>query len=157
MALVKRRDLLITDKLAAPGLRAPLSHGGLLVRRQPVRPYPIRLDGEQDFQRLLLRLLRPGGEAVDHMFQRFVHAVINHFQEASAIEARPLQPLPRGDLIQGHERDFSAADAMTDEERRAVAMADPDAVPMTDEEWAEAPRVAQDQPAFNRNRLKAES
>ena len=39
--------------------------------------------------------------------------------------------------------DWSAADAMTDEERRAAAMADPDAVPMTDEEWAEAPRVAQ--------------
>ena len=39
--------------------------------------------------------------------------------------------------------DWSVADAMTDEERRAAAMADPDAVPMTDEEWAEAPRVAQ--------------
>ena len=39
--------------------------------------------------------------------------------------------------------DWSVADAMTDEQRRAAAMADPDAVPMTDEEWAEAPRVAQ--------------
>jgi putative transcriptional regulator len=39
--------------------------------------------------------------------------------------------------------DWSVADAMTDEARRAAAMADPDAVPMTDEEWAEAPRVAQ--------------
>ena len=29
------------------------------------------------------------------------------------------------------------------EERRAAATADPDAVPMTDEQWAEAPRVAQ--------------
>ena len=39
--------------------------------------------------------------------------------------------------------DWSVADAMTDEQRRAAAMADPDAIPMTDEEWAEAPRVAQ--------------
>ena len=39
--------------------------------------------------------------------------------------------------------DWSVADAMTDEQRHAAAMADPDAVPMTDEEWAEAPRVAQ--------------
>ena len=39
--------------------------------------------------------------------------------------------------------DWGVADAMTDEQRRAAAMADPDAVPMTDEEWAEAPRVAQ--------------
>jgi hypothetical protein len=53
--------------------------------------------------------------------------------------------------------DWSIGDAMTDEERRAAAMVDPDAVPMTDEEWAAAPRVAQDQPAFNRFRLKAES
>jgi hypothetical protein len=37
--------------------------------------------------------------------------------------------------------DWSAADAVTDEERRAAAMADPDAVPMSDEEWAEALRV----------------
>jgi len=33
--------------------------------------------------------------------------------------------------------DWSVADAMTDEERRAAAMADPDAIPMTDVEWAE--------------------
>ena len=39
--------------------------------------------------------------------------------------------------------DWSVADAMTGEQRRAAAMADPDAIPMTDEEWAEAPRVAQ--------------
>ena len=39
--------------------------------------------------------------------------------------------------------DWGVADAMTDEQRRAAAMADPDAVPMTDEEWAAAPRVAQ--------------
>jgi hypothetical protein len=44
--------------------------------------------------------------------------------------------------------DWGVADAMTDEQRRAAAMADPNAVPMTDEEWAAAPRVAQDQPAF---------
>ena len=37
--------------------------------------------------------------------------------------------------------DWSAVDAMTDEQLRAAAMADPDAVPMIDEEWAEAPRV----------------
>jgi putative transcriptional regulator len=38
--------------------------------------------------------------------------------------------------------DWSAADAMTEEERHAAAMADPDAIPMTDEEWAEAPRIS---------------
>ena len=37
--------------------------------------------------------------------------------------------------------DWSAADAMTDEQRHAAAMADPDARPMTDEEWAAAPRI----------------
>jgi putative transcriptional regulator len=37
--------------------------------------------------------------------------------------------------------DWSALDAMTDEERHAAAMADPDARPMTEEEWAAAPRV----------------
>ena len=40
--------------------------------------------------------------------------------------------------------DWSAADAMTDAERHAAALADPDAWPMTDEEWAAArpvPRV----------------
>lgn len=37
--------------------------------------------------------------------------------------------------------DWSALDAMTDEERHAAAMADPDARPMTDEEWEAAPRV----------------
>jgi putative transcriptional regulator len=40
--------------------------------------------------------------------------------------------------------DLSRFDAMTDEERHAAAMADPDARPMTDEEWARArpvPRV----------------
>ena len=31
--------------------------------------------------------------------------------------------------------DWSALDAMTDEERHAAAMADPDARPMTEEEW----------------------
>jgi putative transcriptional regulator len=30
---------------------------------------------------------------------------------------------------------------MTDEERHAAAMADPDARPMTDEEWARAPKT----------------
>jgi putative transcriptional regulator len=37
--------------------------------------------------------------------------------------------------------DWSAVDAMSEEERHAAAMADPDARPMTDEEWAAAPRV----------------
>jgi putative transcriptional regulator len=37
--------------------------------------------------------------------------------------------------------DWSRADAMTEAERHAAAMADPDARPMTDEEWAQAPRV----------------
>jgi putative transcriptional regulator len=37
--------------------------------------------------------------------------------------------------------DWSAVDAMTEEERHAAAMADPDARPMTEEEWAAAPRV----------------
>jgi putative transcriptional regulator len=37
--------------------------------------------------------------------------------------------------------DWSRFDAMTDEERHAAAMADPDARPMTDEEWARARRV----------------
>jgi len=31
---------------------------------------------------------------------------------------------------------------MMEEERHAAAMADPDAIPMIDEEWAEAPRVS---------------
>jgi putative transcriptional regulator len=39
--------------------------------------------------------------------------------------------------------DWSRLDAMTDEERHAAAMADPDARPMTDEEWARARRVPQ--------------
>jgi putative transcriptional regulator len=37
--------------------------------------------------------------------------------------------------------DWSRADAMTEAERYAAAMADPDARPMTDEEWDHAPRV----------------
>jgi putative transcriptional regulator len=37
--------------------------------------------------------------------------------------------------------DWSAADALTDEEIHAAAMADPDARPMTEEEWNAAPRV----------------
>jgi putative transcriptional regulator len=39
--------------------------------------------------------------------------------------------------------DWSRADAMTEAERHAAAMADPDIRPMTDEEWARAPRVPQ--------------
>jgi putative transcriptional regulator len=39
--------------------------------------------------------------------------------------------------------DWSRADAMSGTERHAAAMADPDARPMTDEEWARAPRVPQ--------------
>ena len=39
--------------------------------------------------------------------------------------------------------DWSRVDAMTDEERHAAAMADPDARPMTEEEWARARRVPQ--------------
>jgi putative transcriptional regulator len=39
--------------------------------------------------------------------------------------------------------DWSRVDAMTEAERHAAAMADPDARPMTDEEWARAPRVPQ--------------
>ena len=39
--------------------------------------------------------------------------------------------------------DWSRADAMTEAERHAEAMADPDARPMTDEEWANARRVPQ--------------
>ena len=41
---------------------------------------------------------------------------------------------------------------MTEEERHAAAMADPDARPMTDEEWKAAPRVPQ--PWLIRRRLK---
>jgi putative transcriptional regulator len=37
--------------------------------------------------------------------------------------------------------DWSRLDAMSDEERHVAAMADPDAKPMTDEEWARARRV----------------
>jgi putative transcriptional regulator len=37
--------------------------------------------------------------------------------------------------------DWSGLDTMTDAERRAAARADPDARPMTDEEWEAAPRV----------------
>src|SRR5262245_42223970 len=36
-----------------------------------------------------------------------------------------------------------SVDAMTEAERHAAAMADPDARPMTDEEWARARRVPQ--------------
>jgi putative transcriptional regulator len=39
--------------------------------------------------------------------------------------------------------DWSRVDAMTDEQRHAAAMADPDARPMTDAEWARARRVPQ--------------
>ena len=38
--------------------------------------------------------------------------------------------------------DWSRADAMTGQQRRAAAMADPDNKPMTDAEWAAAPRVS---------------
>jgi putative transcriptional regulator len=37
--------------------------------------------------------------------------------------------------------DWSRLDAMTPAQRRAAAMADPDARPMTDKEWAKAKRV----------------
>lgn len=37
--------------------------------------------------------------------------------------------------------DWSRADAMTAKQRRAAASADPDNKPMTDDEWAVAPRV----------------
>src|ERR1700751_4004925 len=37
--------------------------------------------------------------------------------------------------------DWSSVDAMTEAERHAAAMADPDARQMTDEEWERAPRV----------------
>jgi putative transcriptional regulator len=37
--------------------------------------------------------------------------------------------------------DWSRLDAMTDEQIHAAAMADPDARPMTDEEWARARKV----------------
>lgn len=39
--------------------------------------------------------------------------------------------------------DWSRADAMTAKQRRAAAFADADNKPMTDEEWAAAPRVPQ--------------
>ena len=39
--------------------------------------------------------------------------------------------------------DWSRVDAMSEAERHAAAMADPDARPMTDAEWARAPRVPQ--------------
>jgi putative transcriptional regulator len=39
--------------------------------------------------------------------------------------------------------DWSGFDAMTEAERHAAAMADPDARPMTDAEWARARRVPQ--------------
>ena len=39
--------------------------------------------------------------------------------------------------------DWSRVEAMSESERDAAAMADPDARPMTDEEWACAPRVPQ--------------
>jgi len=39
--------------------------------------------------------------------------------------------------------DWSRVDAMTESQRHAAAMADPDARPMTDAEWARAPRVPQ--------------
>ena len=37
--------------------------------------------------------------------------------------------------------DWSRADAMSAKQRRAAAKADPDNRPMTDEEWAAAPRI----------------
>jgi putative transcriptional regulator len=39
--------------------------------------------------------------------------------------------------------DWSRADAMTAKQRRAAAFADADNTPMTNEEWAAAPRVPQ--------------
>ena len=39
--------------------------------------------------------------------------------------------------------DWSRADAMSEAERHAAAMSDPDARPMTDAEWARAPRIPQ--------------
>ncbi len=84
MALAERRDLLIVYELAAVGL-LKLFSCGLRLGGQPVRPHPLGLDGEKAFQRLLLRVLGPGGQAVYKALKRFVHAVINHFPAASAI------------------------------------------------------------------------
>jgi putative transcriptional regulator len=39
--------------------------------------------------------------------------------------------------------DWSRADALTESERHAAAMADPDARPMTDDQWRRARRVPQ--------------
>src|SRR5260370_39514621 len=39
--------------------------------------------------------------------------------------------------------DWSRVDAMSESARHAAAMADPDIRPMTDQEWARAPRVPQ--------------
>ena len=39
--------------------------------------------------------------------------------------------------------DWSRADAMSEAERHAAAMADPDSRPMTDAEWKRAPRLPQ--------------
>jgi putative transcriptional regulator len=60
------------------------------------------------------------------------------------VSARYAEPRERRRIMKKTARakiDWSRADAMTEAERHAAAMADPDARPMTDEEWDHAPRV----------------
>jgi putative transcriptional regulator len=48
-----------------------------------------------------------------------------------------MKPTPKTEKMP----DWTAADTMTESERHAAALADPDARPMSDEDWDTAPRV----------------
>lgn len=58
---------------------------------------------------------------------------------AVLVDGRPYERKPDGSLVPLQDRtDYERLDRMTDEEITAAAEADPDARPMTDEEWARA-------------------
>jgi uncharacterized protein (DUF4415 family) len=59
--------------------------------------------------------------------------------KARLIDGEAYQVMPDGSLVPAVGRtDYARLDAMTDEEVTAAAESDPDALPMTDEEWANA-------------------
>lgn len=58
---------------------------------------------------------------------------------AVLVDGKPYQRMPDGTLAPLEDKtDWARLDAMTDEEVEAAALSDPDALPMTDEEWARA-------------------
>jgi putative transcriptional regulator len=78
------------------------------------------------------RLLHVAYTVREDRFRLISARVLSHEKDGAIMKARAKKKT---------RIDWSALDAMTDTQRHAAAMADPDARPMTDEEWAAAPRV----------------